>query len=140
MTEGLLLDIPSVAVMDWKVPDVSPARYPIVSGDYIVRTTKSELRNTIIDLIENLDSEKNRIITAKKMHFSNLGNSSGSIMNLIDCIVDNQDLPFEKIPSVFRFDKFLIYKISLQVYKLRHCLSSLWKMTGIKKFWILSDN
>ena len=136
MTEGLLLDIPSVAVMDWKVPDVSPSRFPVVSADYIVKTTKSELKNTIVELIKNLDSEKNRIIAAKNMHFSNLGKSSGSIMNLIDSIVNSQDLPFEKIQPVSRLDKVLLYKISHQVYKFRLFLSSVWKMTGLKKFWI----
>ena len=97
MIEGLLLDIPSIAVTDWLIPDCIPPRFPSVPFDFVIKTTKSELKDTVKDALLNLVSYKNKLQKLRGMNFEYLGNSTNQIMNLIECYVENRPLPFEPI-------------------------------------------
>lgn len=89
MLESLLLDVPSIAVMDWLVPDTIPPRFPIVPFDFAIKTFKKDLRKTVCDVLDNLDQHYDRLERARNAHFTNLGNASESIVDLIDSFVDN---------------------------------------------------
>ena len=47
LIEGLALDIPAVAVTDWMIPDCSPPRSPSIPFDFVTKTTKIKLNETI---------------------------------------------------------------------------------------------
>jgi hypothetical protein len=93
MFEGLLLDVPSIAVTDWLIPDCSPPRIPSVPYDFVIKTTKNNLTNTVNDVITNLSVYKANIQNAKERHFSYLGISSSKIMNVIQSYIESKPLP-----------------------------------------------
>ncbi|WP_024866238.1 hypothetical protein [Butyrivibrio sp. FCS014] len=88
MTEALLYGIPSVAVTDWLIPDMVPARKAIVPTDWVYRIKRVELRETIEKFIRGelneIDPEewKNKV-------FGNSGHVSAGIMDAIDYYTGN---------------------------------------------------
>ncbi|WP_022756739.1 hypothetical protein [Butyrivibrio fibrisolvens] len=83
MTEALLYGVPSVAVTDWLIPDMVPARKAIVPTNWVYRIKRVELRETIEKFIKG---ELNGINPAewKNKVFGNSGHVSASIMDAID--------------------------------------------------------
>ncbi|RLA07968.1 MAG: hypothetical protein DRQ51_04330 [Gammaproteobacteria bacterium] len=97
LIEGLLLDIPAVAVTDWRIPDCSPPRLPSIPFDFVIKTAKKELNKTILNILSDIDKFKKQLETKKNNHFSLLGNSANSIMDLIDnCVAGD----FKNIKSI----------------------------------------
>lgn len=84
LIEGLLLDIPAVAVTDWKIPDCSPPRLPSIPFDFVIKTDKRYLQDTINNILDNYNNFKKPLYMQKNNYFSHLGNSAAQIMNLID--------------------------------------------------------
>ncbi len=82
MTEALLYEIPSVAITDWMIPDMVPARKAIVPTDWVYRRKKVELRETVEKF---LNGELNEINPSewKNKVFGNSGHVSASIMDAI---------------------------------------------------------
>jgi len=97
MLEGLLIDIPSIAVMDWLIPDCTPSRVPSVPLDFVIKTTKNNLTNTVKSVINNLDSHKAGIQKIREQHFAFLGNSSRNIMDLIESLIESKPLPVQPL-------------------------------------------
>lgn len=84
MIEALLLDVPSIAVTDWLIPDTKPPRFPVVPFDFALKTKKEFLRKYVCDVLDNRNFHLQRLKDARDEHFANLGNTSVTIMNLID--------------------------------------------------------
>ncbi len=83
MTEALLYGIPSVAVTDWLIPDMVPARKAIVPTDWVYRIKRVELRETIEKFLKGELNEINPEDWKNKV-FGNSGHVSVSIMDAID--------------------------------------------------------
>jgi len=121
MVEGLLLDIPSIAVMDWLIPDCTPSRNPSVPYDFVIKTTKSNLRNTVNEVFTNISVHKANIQNAKERHFAYLGNSSSIFMDVIQGYVENKPLPVQPlIPSLNLKPVPIWHKIALFLKNLLH--------------------
>jgi hypothetical protein len=95
--EGLLLDIPSISVTDWLIPDCKPPRYSNAPFDFVIKTTRSELKNEVKNTLSNLLFYKNNIQKLKEINFAYLGNSANYIMDLVESYVDNRPFPFQPI-------------------------------------------
>lgn len=87
MFEGLFLDVPSVAVTDWKIPDCSPPRDPSIPYDFVYKTVLSGLHNQVQEILYNIDQAKDKIKELKKKYFVNFGTSSKKIMDVVDDLV-----------------------------------------------------
>ncbi len=88
MTEALLYGIPSVAVTDWLIPDMVPARKAIVPTDWVYRIKKVELRETIEKFIKGELKGINPAEWKNKV-FGNSGHVSERIMDAIDYYTGN---------------------------------------------------
>lgn len=95
MFEGLLFDIPSIAVTDWLIPDCAPPRPPSVPFDFIRKVSKSGLRNAVIEMLETLESHKQALRDYRNRNFAFLGESSKKIVSLLECCIDG------RMPEVF---------------------------------------
>lgn len=62
MVEALMFGKPSVAVMDWLIPDTNPVRYSSVPFEFVYKCKKAELREQVEQLLaaglENADKVK----------------------------------------------------------------------------------
>lgn len=88
LTEALLFNKPSVAVMDWLIPDVYPSRYSVVPVDYVHKCNKAELRETVEKV---LAEEKYECVEKSKQVFSHMGCASSNILDLIDFYIGQSE-------------------------------------------------
>lgn len=104
MSEALMFNKPSVAVMDWLIPDTEPARLSHVPVDYVVKCKKADLRDTIAELIGDKDKYDD-IVERGKTTFSNSGHVCSDIMDAIDyytCNGDRMEFMNKKLKSKYR--------------------------------------
>lgn len=109
MCEAIMMGIPSVSVSNWLIPDVIPSRYPECNYDFVVMTTKEKLTECIYEIINNYSEYQEKAYKFRDSTFSNIGNASSMIMDIIDDCVEekefrisplvannNQKVPFKK--------------------------------------------
>jgi len=82
MTEALLYGKPSIAVLDWLIPDTTPHRKAAVPIDYVYKCEKLQLRETVEALMSR--SKAGEEISRTKEVFSNIGNCCKDILDLIE--------------------------------------------------------
>ena len=75
LIEGVLLNIPGIAVTDWLVPDCHPPRPPSVPFDFVHKTTAAGLKQTVQQILGDLPEQKVRLAAKRDEHFSLLGSS-----------------------------------------------------------------
>jgi len=127
MLEGLLLDVPSIAVTDWKIPDCYPPRDPSIPYDFVYKTNANGLKSKTEDILSNTDQAKANIRELKIENFVNLGISSQKIMDLIDNLVQTNNVNMN--PIVPRYD---LKNIGLFSKTLRKCR----KVKNWSKIWL----
>lgn len=92
MTEASMYGKPSVAVMDWLIPDSSPSRYASVPTENVLKCKKSDLKQEVKNLLE--DSEKYKFACELGMNFfSNQGNCCEDILSLIYAVKNGEMIP-----------------------------------------------
>lgn len=84
MFEGLLMGVPSIAVTDWMVPDQIPSRLPSIPYDFVVKTPKLKLRETVEKVFNDYLAVVASIESYKNENFYDIQNSAADIMNEID--------------------------------------------------------
>lgn len=82
MTEALLFNKPSIAVIDWLIPDTMPSRFASVPIDYVVKCKKVELRENVEKFLRN-DPEFRTVLVKGKEVFSNQGSCCSDILDAI---------------------------------------------------------
>ena len=83
MSEAVMFGKPSVAVIDWLIPDTTPSRFASVPMDYVLKCKKVELR----EYVENLASHSTHydsVLERGKLVFSNQGNCCNDILDAIE--------------------------------------------------------
>lgn len=99
MCEATMMGIPAVSVSNWLIPDQIPSRYPKCDYDFVIKTTKEELSNCISIIINNYDKYKKETEEFSKKNFSNIGNTSKIIMDIIDDYTNNQKIRYKKLKN-----------------------------------------
>ncbi len=99
LLEGLLSGIPAVSVSDWMIPDTQPPRLPAAPFEFLTRTTKAGLRETVSGLLEDLPARKQEARQRRLENFANLGAAAEKIMDLVDALAMGQSLPFTPIEA-----------------------------------------
>ena len=89
MTEALLYDKPSIAVMDWLIPDVTPHRKAAVPFDYVYKCEKRQLREKVEELMAR--TMAGEVVSKTTEVFSNIGNCSSDIMDLIEYYIGERE-------------------------------------------------
>jgi hypothetical protein len=97
LIEALLLDVPGISVTDWLIPDTSPPRQASVPFDFITKTELCRLRETVDDMLNRLPEVRRKHETLRDQHFSCLGRSACSIMDVLDACVDGLPNPYEPL-------------------------------------------
>jgi len=85
LTEALLVGVPPVAVVDWLIPDQKPHRLVSVPYDYVIKTTRKQLRDDVLRILDNCNEISSKLISDRDNQFSHLGYSAAIAM---DCIED----------------------------------------------------
>ena len=94
LTEALLLDVPGVAVTDWLIPDCIPSRFAEVPYDYVIKTQKADLRQTVQEILAAPAAFREATAEVKHQQFSNLGQSAKAIVDTIEAALGGQPLPY----------------------------------------------
>lgn len=92
MTEATFFNKPSLAVIDWLIPDRVPSREAIVPVEYIIKTKKAHLRESVLRFL-NESGYYEQACELGRDFFANKGNASEYIMDLIDACVENRKIP-----------------------------------------------
>jgi CDP-glycerol glycerophosphotransferase (TagB/SpsB family) len=101
LVEALLLDVPSIAVVDWLIPDCNPPRYTDVPFDFVEKTTRRNLKSTVIRMIDDLELYRFSTLVIRDNIFSYLGESSVKIIDIIDHFIIKSPTNIKKIePSI----------------------------------------
>lgn len=123
LIEAILMGIPSVAVMDWLIPDVEPPRPPKVPFDFVIKTVKKDLSDCVLDILNNYEKYSAGLTEYVNENFPNVGHASQDIMDIIDSVIDGTDLYIEK--------KLPVSKNKIQ-WSLRERLK--WKIISTKAY------
>ncbi|KQT34298.1 tetratricopeptide repeat protein [Methylophilus sp. Leaf414] len=105
LTEALLLDVPGVAVIDWVIPDTNPPRPACVPYDYVTKTTRANLRDTVLNVLENPQQYQTEIDTNKKQQFAHLGESARLIVDNMVAALQGQPLPTPPLTAQVEIDR-----------------------------------
>lgn len=89
MCEAVMLGIPAVSVSDWLIPDTVPSRYPSVDYNFVIKTTKNFLPDTIDKILNSYSSYKREAVEYSRNNFKNIGNTSPIIMDIVDSYMNN---------------------------------------------------
>lgn len=81
MTEALLFGKPSIAVMDWIIPEEEP-RYSNVPVDYVYKCKREQLGESVEQMLGRIEAGE-RVDRAGEV-FSNIGKCAADIMDLIE--------------------------------------------------------
>lgn len=123
MLEGLFLDVPSIAVTDWKIPDCSPPRDPSIPFDFVCKTNINSLKIKVEDILFNIKKAKAEIKELKESNFVNLGTSSLNIMDLIDNVVQTNSINMKAVIPKHNLKQVdLLLKIRRQYRQMRSLL------------------
>lgn len=139
MAEAIMMGIPAVSVSNWLIPDVKPSRFPKCDYDFVVKTNKEDLKETIAKMVENYEYYKADALKSSKENFSNVGTSSKMIMDILDDCLSHQPIRYEalqaspnqKVPFK-RNTKRRIENIKREIYR-NYCvrykfLAKLWSL------------
>jgi tetratricopeptide (TPR) repeat protein len=105
LTEALLLDVPGVAVIDWVIPDTNPPRPACVPYDYVTKTTRASLRDTVVNVLENTQQYQTEISINKQQQFAHLGESARLIVDNMVAALQGQPLPTPPLKPQVEIDR-----------------------------------
>ena len=97
MCEAAMMGIPAVSVSDWLIPDVTPSRFPKCDYDFVIMTIKDHLTDCVKDIIDHYESYHQQTKLFSERTFSNIGNTSSMIMDIIDDIVHKQPVRYQPL-------------------------------------------
>ena len=97
MCEAVMMGVPAVAVSDWLIPDVTPSRYPKCDYDFVFPCKKDELTDTIRKMTENYEEYQSQAQRFSEKNFSNIGQVSTMVMDIIDDCVNGAPIRYEQI-------------------------------------------
>lgn len=92
MTEASIYGKPSLAITDWLIPDQLPSRYACVPTQNVMKCAKSEMRQVIENIIKDKTKYKAACAMGKNF-FSNQGQCCDDIVELIDCLIADKQIP-----------------------------------------------
>ncbi len=135
--EGLLLNVPGIAVTDWTIPDCSPPRLANACYEFVIKTKKANLSNTVEKVLNSLESYKKQLEIEKNNYFSYLGVSSARIMDLIDSYVSHQSFEIEPVQSTHKIQKVpLKFQLKRYWYEKTMKLKMKFPVMGRTKRWL----
>ena len=97
LIEAALYDVPSVAVVDWTIPDTNPPRPACVPLENIRKLKISDLREVVEGLLCNRWSGAEAARSLRDFHFAELGRSSTLCAELILAAARGDDLPIQPL-------------------------------------------
>lgn len=97
MGEAVMMGVPSVSVSDWLIPDVTPSRYPRCDYDFVVKTKKAQLTDTIRTMLDNYEHYKSETENYSRKNFPNVGNCSKMIMDIVDDCVAGKKIRYKAL-------------------------------------------
>lgn len=102
MTEALLYGKPSIAVMDWLIPDSNPPRKSSVPINYVTKCIKVQLREYVENFLK--ENSTNSVKDLAGYIFANKGNCCSDILDCIDYYVlgeGRSDFMQKKVDSIY---------------------------------------
>lgn len=90
MAEAIMFNKPSLAVIDWLIPDTKPSRFASVPMEYVCKCKKVELR----EYVEKFYSQPDFYISMQKKFnhiFSNQGNCCKDILDAVEYYTQSKE-------------------------------------------------
>ena len=97
MLEAVMMGKPAISVSNWLIPDVVPSRYPSDNYDFVVKTTKENLTETVKMVLSDYKTYQSYAQEYSDEHFANIGNSISIMMDVVDHFIDGTLCPYNAI-------------------------------------------
>lgn len=97
MCEAAMMGIPAISVSNWLIPDVTPSRFPKCDYDFVIMTIKEELTSCVKEIIDNYESFQNQSKNFAEKTFSNIGNTSTMIMDIVDDYINKKPFRYQPL-------------------------------------------
>ena len=117
------MGIPAISVSDWLIPDCTPSRFPECSYSFVTMTKIAELTTCVKNMLSDYSKYKAKAEDYSKKNFSNIGNSSKMIMDLIDDCVEGKTIRYEKLKpnrrkklSLKKYLRFTWISVKREIY------------------------
>lgn len=107
LTEALLLDVPGIAVTDWLIPDTHPPRPASVPYDYVIKTVRADLRQTVEQVLAQTTDTQQQTTAHKHHQFAQLGQSARLIADNIQAALAAEPLPTPSLQAQVDTDRQL---------------------------------
>ena len=106
--EAMFFNMPTIIPNDWKmrVNNINKPRNIIPSKYAYLNCAKKELYLNLKLIFKDLKNINRKISKKKNFHFSNIGNSSEKILDLVEKIILNKDLNNIKINPYYKLTKY----------------------------------
>lgn len=97
MSEAAMLGIPAISVSDWLIPDVVPSRYPECNYDFVIKSTKRNLKDCVYEILENYSVYKRNVEVYSEQNFSNIGCSCQMIIDIIEDAISEKNIRYKSL-------------------------------------------
>ncbi len=97
MFEAAMMQIPSVSVSDWTIPDVTPSRFADCKFEFAVHVRKENLTSCVEKIFCNYDRYQKKISDYARHYFFHIGNSASRIMDVIDDCVNGDSVRYQPL-------------------------------------------
>lgn len=97
LQESILTNTVPISVIDWPIRDDPNPNFTQIP-EFAIKTEIKRLDSVLSEVLSHKNDYERNIKSIKHQHFSNLGNSSKIVIDLIESFVDsNTDLPVEPL-------------------------------------------
>jgi hypothetical protein len=109
--ESLLLNVPSVSVSDWpmRTNNQRCPRMPDAPYEFVHKTSKANLKNTISELLQNPSKNKKILEKHRLDNFSFIGCSSSAIVDLLESLLLGSSVENQPLSPLCKELKYLKY-------------------------------
>ena len=97
MCEAAMMGIPAISVSNWLIPDVTPSRLPKCDYDFVIETTKEELKDCTENILNNYESFQRQSQEFAEKSFLNIGSTSSIIMDIVDDCVEGREIRYPQL-------------------------------------------
>lgn len=100
MAEALLFGIPTISLIDLRIPlkpQFGHPERPCIPPSWAIKVESFSLHDEVNNIIKNFGAYQSRFLSERSKHFSHLGNSSNLILDILESYLNNTSWPISPL-------------------------------------------
>jgi hypothetical protein len=123
LLEAMLFGRASVSVVDWLVYDNSTGswHFPTVPYEFVIKTKKRELKNTLLEILNDFDAKIEKVITYRDSNYINIGKAGKRIIDIVEYCINEDNASLSRLKLEKKTGKYK-YPVKARIkYFFREC-------------------